>query len=461
MKVKLFNFKKKYMVAHIIIMLSALLIACTNDSVNTETTSDSNDNAEIEQKTVTIAGPSEADFEEFYKEPIEAELPHITLEYGGGGATIHQENLEEAIVAQAVPDLIHFSGQEWIESPKEMELHYDLHELIDKHNFDLSRIEPSLLSIAESYEDGNDELYALPLNRRTHNLYYNKQIFDLFGASYPEDEMTYTEVIELAREVTGEQDGMLYHGFDINSPNSMLGQRSAIEVDPDTDKPRYTTDPLFQDYFYLLQQLWTIPGMLPENADAGDYIWTWGGNFFFEENVAMSLAWDNQGHLANEAETGLDLDVVSWPVWEDQPGIGPIGSAHFIVMTNTTEHKDEAFEVLEYIYSDEYQRWRSAEGGQATALADQEIQESFLTEHEEAEHLSTKNIDSAFILEPSEGLSSDERSDYMFEYHLGDEHNEGTIEIYNELSRGIDVNTLLMQFQEQAEIAIEEEKSRE
>lgn len=462
----------------VVLMMSlALLAGCAEESPeeatelegevngesNEDVTAEQDAGEGLEEVVVTVGGIGEGHFNEYFKEPIEEELPHITLEVMED-ISILPEDLEQGIVAKRIPDLIYFSGHDHIQTAKDFELEYDLSELIAENNFDLNRIETSLLEIARSYEDGNDELYMLPLFRRTHNVYYNKGIFDTFGVSYPDDNMTIDEIIQLARDVTGEHDGSMYHGLDIMNPSTLLAQRNAVAVDPETDEPRLTSDPVFKEYFELLERLWSIPGIMPEGMEAGDYLWSWGGNFRSDQNVAMTLDWDRHATLADvEAETGLDWDVVTWPTWEDLPGVGPQVSSFYITMTSTTEHKDAAFEVLNHLFSDEYQSWRSAESGYATMLADPDVQLTYLTEHEHADILADKNIDSAFLLEPNHGLSSEELSNYEQYVDFGDGMLEdGTVEIYNMLARQeADVNTLLDEFQQRAEIIIEEAKARE
>lgn len=69
-------------------------------------------------------------------------------------------------------------------------------DLIKRHNIDLSRFEPSIISALEKMSGGG--LYGLPLYNDRMALYYNKDIFDKFGVPYPKDGMTWDEVIELS-----------------------------------------------------------------------------------------------------------------------------------------------------------------------------------------------------------------------------------------------------------------------
>ncbi|NOU90117.1 extracellular solute-binding protein [Paenibacillus sp. LMG 31460] len=44
-------------------------------------------------------------------------------------------------------------------------------------------------------------------------LYYNKDIFDKFGISYPRNGMTWDEVYDLAKKLNRTEDGISYRGF--------------------------------------------------------------------------------------------------------------------------------------------------------------------------------------------------------------------------------------------------------
>src|SRR5690625_361156 len=118
--------------------------------------------------------------------------------------------------------------------------------------------------------------------------------------------MTIKEVIEIARQVTGAIDGVQYHGFIPANPNTILVQRVLVFIDPETDEPLYTSEPIFAEFFGLLKQLWDIPGLLPEGMLPGDVLWN-TGLFSSEQNVAMMPRWNAQAHLIDvELDTGLN-----------------------------------------------------------------------------------------------------------------------------------------------------------
>src|SRR5690625_6376514 len=115
----------------------------------------------------------------------------------------HYELEENVFSKNLKPDLMMTSVSDYL---LEIDLLLDLNPLIEEHNFDLDRIDPSILDYLE--EMSNDgELNGLPLIRPEYALGYNPEIFDLFVVQYPTDDMTWDEVVALASEVTGEKIG--------------------------------------------------------------------------------------------------------------------------------------------------------------------------------------------------------------------------------------------------------------
>src|SRR5699024_10844701 len=115
-----------------------------------------------------------------------------------------------------------------------------------------------------------------------------------------------------------------------------------------------------------------------------------------DQNDAMVPLFDIHIWLSNvEADTGLDWDMVSVPVWEDNPNIGPTANGAGLAISATSEQKEAAFQVLEYIMSEEWQLMRSKKGF-ATVSADTEVQETFSSE---IDGLKEKNMQAVFKLE--------------------------------------------------------------
>ena len=397
------NFTKIKVFGLIFIVLVLMLAAC-----NSEGSNDNNESAGSQTEEQTVNGEKseeeteqeperepvtlkfnygwEEEFIEDIKGPVEEKFPWITLEF----VELALENVEEEIAKNNIPDIFYLSGGDQVPYLLEYELAFDHDELIEKHGFDLSKISEAHIEKARTWGDG--ALYYLPYVRRWEVLYYNKAVFDAFGEEYPTDGMTWKEVADLARKVTGERNGTEYRGIDISASSGMLDQLGVNFVDPETHEPMFLKDEGFAKYLGMIEEFASIPGVIPEEGDWGDFIG--------KQNVAMVPLFDIHIWLKNvEAETGLAWDMVSYPVWEDQPNVGPSANAAGLAISATSEHKEEAFMVLEYLLSEEWQMMRSKKGF-ATVLNNTEIQEAFCSE---VEGLEEKNMQDVFALEATSG----------------------------------------------------------
>ncbi|MGN6552596.1 MAG: extracellular solute-binding protein, partial [Verrucomicrobiota bacterium] len=93
----------------------------------------------------------------------------------------------------------------------DLNLQYDMNSLIKKYNFDLKKIDPSLIKGIQQYAS-NGELYGLPADRSVVVTLYNKDLFDRFNVAYPKDGMTWDDAIALAKKMITEGAlGRIFH----------------------------------------------------------------------------------------------------------------------------------------------------------------------------------------------------------------------------------------------------------
>lgn len=439
-------FQKKWWGLGLVFLLFGLLMACSNKESGTgETDNGKGDEQaqaqEPEEVTLTFAyGWGEDAFIEHYKDPVEKALPHIKLEWVDANVGL-VEQVEELLAKGTVPDMWVGSGAAQLRIMQKYEMDYALDELFASHDYDWGRIDPKIEQFVRN-QVHDKQMYMIPLYQGADSLYYNKDIFDLFGVNYPTDNMTWDEVRELAAKVTGEKNGKMYRGFDINSPQMMLDQRQVTHVDPETNEVLFLEEPIYAEYVKYLESLWSIPDILPEE-DPGDYLYQWGANFFGDHDVAMTIAWDRFPNAKAYEEQGLNWDMVTMPVWEDQPTIITPPDAYYVFPSETTEHQEAVYEVLEYFLSDDYQEWASRNLGRTTVLDNPDIQATLASE---IEGLEDKNLESIFIMDRNPGLPVEEVSPYA-----GLDYNALYRGVQDFASLDTDVNTFLREMTEKTE----------
>lgn len=311
--------------------LSLFLLTSCSDSESVDT----NDPDHDEPKPITLKvhfGQDE-NFIQSFIEPAEAKFPHITFEHVEG-------SYSELIAAGDTPDILFHWNRGGYTAAAEHELIYDMTELAEEVGFDLSKYDQNHLD--EWKAAANGKLWALPIMTSRFALLYNKDIFDVFGVDYPRDGMTWEEVVNLARQVTGERNGVEYYGMYMPKHEAPIFWTVGNLVDPDTDEPTWTSDERVREYFQLYREAYSIPGnpYIPEHWEAG------GWAELFEQG---RLAMVPQFFAVPNPEANINWDIATYP--EPINGLPARGWAFGI--SAASEHKAEIMKVFDFWLSDE------------------------------------------------------------------------------------------------------------
>ncbi|MFC5530499.1 ABC transporter substrate-binding protein [Cohnella yongneupensis] len=412
---------------------------------NTETATESAPpETEAEPEPITLKinlDWNDEDFERVWKKPVEDKFPYITLEKIPASET----NIEEQVAQGNIPDIIQAQNHEHVSFLEQRGLTMDMTELMNKYQFDINRLQPGLIARAKNF--GKGTIPTLPFERGVHAMYYNKDIFDKFAVDYPTDDMTWSQVIELSKQVTGTIGDIQYRGLDLDVPNMAFSQLNTNYADPETGEPLYTKEPAFVKYYDMLHEVWSIPGNL-YGEDPGALIQSFGGKFIVDQNVAMLPIWNITSALATaEEQTGMQWDMVTYPVWDDLIGVDPMAQGPVIGVSAATKYPDDAFKVIAYILSDEYQAMRSREG-KPSVLVSEEVNSQFAAD---IPALADKNLAAFFKHSPAPGPQS---------YHEFEHIVENTSwNMMKDFARmKADTNTHLRNVQEAAEERVENER---
>lgn len=370
------------------LFMCMFLAACSTKTDTEDVPSDNTtDDAEKPPEPITLKflhahGIDDEGFREQYKEPIEEKFPYITIE------RIDSDNLDDLIASGEIPDIYFVENPIQIKKYVESELAMDLSDLIEKHQFDLNRIQPTLLTEHRNFSDGN--LYTIPLSLGLTALHYNKDIFDLFGEEYPTPGMTWAEALEKGRRMTGERNGIYYRGIDLANPYVPLMQLAVNLTDPETGEVQFD-QPEVAMYFDLLDEIINIQG-----TNDGDHFD--GGRFVSQQTTAMTVEfvqalnwWQNEESL-NEA-------VAPLPVWDDRPPVShrPDGGIIHLSINPHSPHKEVAFRILTYFTEYEYQLFASRQGiGPSTV--NEEVLSEFFQDYDFADET---NVASMFEFPPA------------------------------------------------------------
>ncbi|MDB5084230.1 MAG: transporter substrate-binding protein [Bacilli bacterium] len=241
-------------------------------------------------------------------------------------------------------------------------LEYDLAPLIAKYKTDLNRFDPGLLEQIKKAGDG--KLYALPFTGAYMVLFYNKDIFDKLGVSYPTDGLTWDQAYSLAQKLTKSDQGTQYYGFTANSGlyinYNELGQ-SWLDA---SDQASVMNDS-WNKWFANLQRFFQIPGNPVNSVDD-----------FPKGQIAMDLHLSGKMTYWPQQNPQLNWDMVSAPTFSDAPGVGFQPNEYSLYVTSTSAYKDLDFNIITYILSDDVQMQLSKKGT-VTPLVGKQIQAAF------------------------------------------------------------------------------------
>ncbi|CAG7617202.1 ABC transporter substrate-binding protein [Paenibacillus allorhizosphaerae] len=314
-----------------------------------------------------------------YGNKIKEIFPHVTVKYLTG-------DLEALVTSGTEIDLILTSIGLTNNAVIKYHFQHDITDLMKKYNYNTSRLEPSTVAIQKDLANGG--MYGLPVRTSTMALFYNKDIFDKFGVPYPAEGMTWDDLYELSRKLTRVDSGVQYYGY-IMSPGHMLShnQLSLPAVNSKTNEILFTGD----KYAALVQnwlRFFKLPGMETYKDAMSTNTAIHKAAFTKTQNAAMfafSTVW-------RDAEmSDVNWDVVPLPSFKEAKGVGPQSYPAYFYLTSQSKHKEQAFEIMSYFTTDEFQLFTSRMG-LPPIVTNPDVLKEFGKGSEYAEFYKGKNI---------------------------------------------------------------------
>lgn len=356
--------RKKQAVMMCSLLIGAILSGCGDG--NTTVQSDGDTKVQEKQEPVTLTwffaqATKESTLDQTVLDALQAKFPYITFNFINRGKGSDYPDL---IMQGTLPDIIYESTAFTASRVMTYGFHYDLQELIKKHSFNQDAIEPNILAHALS-QSSDKKLYGLPLTVSKYALFYNKDLFDRYGIAYPKDGMTWDDVYELSKKMTRVDGTVTYQGFTTQPNNIMLNNQLSISpLHLKEDKATINTDG-YKLLYDNLKRFFEIPEA--RIVPLGD---------FGKGTVATMITSHPTIVGAARANPGLNWDVASVPSLKEKPNVGFKPASLSLFVTQTSEHKDEAFKVISYMLSEEIQTLLS-KSGQGTPLKSSAVKKAF------------------------------------------------------------------------------------
>lgn len=390
----------------------------------------------------TNNGDSEASFDYRYGDLIRQKFPDYSIKYI---TRTQGTNLDELLANKTRFDIFFQSIGNFEEWAFPYGIEYDMSELINKHQVDLKRFEPTIIEAMRQASGG--KLFGLPVQTNNLVLYYNKDIFDKFGVEYPKDGMMWEEMVKLSLRLSRNDGNRQYLGY-VHSPSHTIRMNpmSIPGVDAKTDKPTIYKDERWKTFYETYfkspttesgyTNLLTQTGAVPNNNNA----------FVKDQNAAMMMYLSSLIYVWEEQLKAVNWDIVSLPAVK--PGIGSQSYPSYFGITKMAKHKDAAMEVLKFMVSDEFQS-SLARKGIMPVLNKEQIKREFGKDSPYRD----RNMKAVFYNDfapipertPYDAKIVNTYSSFFTQTNVGK----------------LDINSALLQAEEQANIAIEDYKKNQ
>lgn len=325
----------------------------------------------VELTIYSAGGTKLEEFDANYRNHIQKKFPHITVKYINprDGEANKYENL---IMTGVNVDLYYESIGGFFSTMPRTKTEFDLSPMIKRDNVDLGRFEPTLIDALK--ENGKGQIWGLPVTTNAMSLYYNKELFDKFGVPYLKDGMTWEQVYDVAGKLNRTDAGKAIAGMAISPAHSTrMNAYSLSFVDPKTRKATFADErwkkvlePILKpaedaNYRAKMDQL---EGKLP-----------YSGEWLNKQELAIFGVFSDW-QVVSPVPVAFDWDLAAYPTWPDKPGIGSQQYPNYWAIPAFSKNKEQAFEVLKYLVSDEYQMELSKRGGM-TVLSSADVRKAF------------------------------------------------------------------------------------
>jgi multiple sugar transport system substrate-binding protein len=338
---------------------------------------------------------TDEEFTKFIAEPVQKKFPHITVTLDRRDET----NTREALaVSPNPPDLIYDSDTlYWGE--RGINLLEPLDSYIQKYKFDTGVIKSYLQKGAKDPVKGYWD--SLPVSGNFVVNWVNKDVFDKFGVAYPKGVQTWDEILELNRKLVGQRDGVNYVGMypDFHFMGQGLG---IVYIDPKTYKATVNNDQ-WKKILTVVKNTVDLPGFIQNNK----YNYR-RDEWLKDKNVGMVIATGNQmiGPLTEMYNSGspMNWDMAPFPNFKEKLGSSPATGGQKIILTNKSKHKDEAFQVMAHLLSEEVQTLIS-QSGKVPSINNAKVEKQFGTG---VDSLKGKNVLAIFETTPLPEVESTE-----------------------------------------------------
>lgn len=228
----------------------------------------------------------------------------------------------------------------------------------------LENLEPYIAKEGASFKDNyyealwpynsmNGVVYGIPVGYTTHALFYNKDMFDKAGLSYPTENWTYDDVYAAAKAITehyrdGITKGYVYPiGYDPYDFEMYLWSAGTAFAGPDGSTRGYLDSPESIRVFSAFQKIAADGYAIPAE--------NYGNPAMTSQNAAMYV--NGSWPIARLTEAGINFGVAPIPRWGSKPSVSILSSSG-LAMSKASKNKDAAWEFIKFWTGEEANLYR-------------------------------------------------------------------------------------------------------
>lgn len=303
-----------------------------------------------------------------------AQHPNVKIEVQVTSWNEYWTKLEAAATSGQMPDIFWMHTNELLKYADNGML-ADCSDIVDTSKFS---------EISLSNASGSDgTLYAVPKDKDTVGLVYNKEMFDAAGVSYPDENWTWDDLTDASQKIydaTGKY-GYMAYGDDQLGYWNFVYQNGGYILNEDKTQAGFTqpaTAEAMKFYIGLQQYDWC--------PDQNYFAETAPGTAFFSEKGAMFLEgdWNILAELQNYPEMQGKWDVAVLPKAPNPvsgDGRATISNGLSYATAANNKNLDTVKDVLKFFGSEEGQRIQGESGAAIPAYIG--LEETFLGVFEE------------------------------------------------------------------------------
>ncbi|MDQ6420044.1 extracellular solute-binding protein [Paenibacillus sp. LHD-117] len=363
-------------------LASTLLAGCSFGS--------GDDKASDVETTVKVMYYDESGFYQNYGMLYSALNPNVNFEivstqslYNNSGPSEDGEEFDydkalQKLLDEEKPDILMLDQNQYEKLAQDGKL-LDIEAYMAKDKFDTEGLVPGMADYMK--ELGGGQLYGFPSSFSSQVLYYNKALFDKYNIAYPTDQMSWHEVIQLARQfpIEGEPEERVYglkvgYSGDLNEMANMLASADNLKYVDTASKTMTINSDGWKNVLQTSLDALNSKALYFESMDQGmnggsgsyeDYLMR---NPFLSGRLAMTVdstylmqqIEEAGNYIKEEGAIISDWDMVTMPVSAQYPDqSSSTWYSDIFAIAKDSPSADAAWDFISYISSDDYSRVKS------------------------------------------------------------------------------------------------------